>query len=241
MVSNSEQLRKFYKLEEDFTNYTLSNVARVKELKKFYNQNKPFFGKSILDLGCGGGILGFITKDSKYLGIDLNPDMISDARKYAHTSKLRTKFEVGDFTRCSIKGKFDTVTMLGNTLGHINIKLFRNTMVKLNEKTFSGSHFLIDYRDVVTMLFKKQWLDKMPITNSSNLTLISITAGYDALTGEILKNTLVHNKVVLKFRHAVWSPFILNALMQDYGWHLVKRTYTKRWEGWLDVYQKSLK
>ena len=135
-------------------------------------------------------------------------------------------------------GEFDIVDMLSNTLGHINVDLFRNMLKRLNKNVHRNSYFLVDYRDVVKLLFEKKWLDKMIIKRENKPTLLSITIGCDTVTGEILKQTLAGNRPLLNFTHAIWSPFILEAIMKDNGWLLIKRKYTKRWEGFFDVYKK---
>jgi SAM-dependent methyltransferase len=68
---------------------------------------------SILDLGCGQGILSrIVSKEFYYSGIDISPSLIKEARKLS--DKKNDIFLVGDITkdRSLIKDKFDYVCFI---------------------------------------------------------------------------------------------------------------------------------
>ena len=83
MLAN--QLKTYYRDHENYNDYLMKSKERVKSLKNLYNNNKKYFGKKVLDLTCGGGVMGFIVenKGHSYTGMDINPDMIQEAKKYA--------------------------------------------------------------------------------------------------------------------------------------------------------------
>jgi len=73
---------------------------------------RPKRGARILDLGCGTGDLLACLSEASYVGIDLNEDYISAARKrYAEQGT----FLVGDATKFSeqIKGPFEFIIAVG--------------------------------------------------------------------------------------------------------------------------------
>ncbi|MCD6576029.1 MAG: class I SAM-dependent methyltransferase [Nanoarchaeota archaeon] len=232
-------IKKFYRISEDLERYLVSDKKRVNSLKKVYVSNKKFFGKRVLDIACGGGVLGFIIepKGHSYTGIDINPDMIKNAKKYSKEVKSKNKFILGDATKKKITGKFDTITLLGNSLGHLTTSDFVKLLKNIEKNIHKGTYFIIDYRDVVTLLFEKKWKDKM-IERKRNEKVISITKAFDTKRGEIIKeafNETLKKKVT--FAHAVWAPFILEPIMSLSGWKLVKRKPASYWQGWLDVYR----
>ncbi len=83
-------IRKYYRTTDKYERYHPEGERR-KEIEELYNTFKKYFGKKILDIYCGGGILGFIVeKDGKgYVGVDINPDMISLAKEYAKKREQR--------------------------------------------------------------------------------------------------------------------------------------------------------
>ncbi len=234
-------IKKFYRTSEDFERYLASDKKRVDALKKLYSSNKKFFGKKVLDIACGGGVLGFIIepKGHTYVGIDINPDMIKSAKKHTKELKSKNKFILGDITKKKITGSFDTITFLGNSLGHFTTFDLMKLLKNIEKNTHKGTYFIIDYRDVVTILFEKKWKDKM-IEKKRNEKVISITKAFDTKRGEIIKEAFNETlKKKIRFAHAVWSPFILESIMNLSGWELVKRKPAPYWQGWLDVYEKS--
>src|SRR6056297_2780901 len=109
-----ENIRKLYRTTESFERYSIKNKERVQEIKKKYNKNKKYFGKAVLDIACGGGILGHIIEKEvdKYVGIDINYDMIKTAKENKEKDS-KTEFYKKDASEETIKGKFDTLTLIG--------------------------------------------------------------------------------------------------------------------------------
>jgi hypothetical protein len=111
-------------------------------------------------------------------------------------------------------------------------------MIKnLSEDAHKGTYFIIDYRDIVELLFKKQWKDRW--VEKKVKTIISLTTGADMKVGEIYKKAFEKNgKNKINFSHAIWSPFIIEPIMESFGWKLVSRKRIKEWQGWIDVYKR---
>jgi len=230
-----ENIRKLYRTTESFERYSINNKERVKEISKTYNKNKKYFGKSVLDIACGGGILGhIIEKDvDKYVGIDINPDMIKTAKETISSPK--TKFYQKDVSKRTIEEKFDTITLIGNSLGHINTHNFAKILKKIENNSKKGTYFILDYRDIVKMLYENKWKDKI-----ENKEFIIKTTGIDLLNGKMNQEASGKSKKSKTFQpHAIWSPFIIEPLMNEFGWELVKRRKEKEIQGWSEVYKKE--
>jgi SAM-dependent methyltransferase len=233
-------MKQYYRKSDHFGRYQMTNKDRVKRIKKIYLSNKKYFGKKVLDIACGGGVLGFVieSKGHAYTGIDINPDMISSAKKYAKEIRSQNKFLLGDATKKKINGKFDTITMLGNALCHINTHDFLIMLKNVSANTHKGTYFIIDYRDIVDLLFKKQWKDRW-IEKKVGKIIVSLTTGADTEFGEIYKKAFEKNgKNKINFSHTIWSPFIIEPIMKSFGWKLLKRKRIKEWQGWIDIYKK---
>jgi len=213
----------------------MQHQQRVQKLKRFYQANKTYFGKRVLDLACGGGILGFILEQHhhQYTGIDINKDMIHNARAHAKATHSQNTFILADITKKNIRQRFDTITLIGNSLGHINTHEFFCVLQNIPP----AQYFVVDYRDVVQLLFDKKWQHKMK--EKRKKTFISTTIKMNPNEGNIYKKAqTLQGKKILTFTHAIWSPFIIEPLMHTFGWTLVKRRKNKSWQGWTDIYKK---
>ncbi|MGI0155587.1 MAG: hypothetical protein ACREDE_05585, partial [Thermoplasmata archaeon] len=75
----------FYRRAENYRRYTLADSGRVRALGTLVQREERSFGRSVLDLACGGGILGFVLESPgrRYLGVDVNPEVSDVARAAA--------------------------------------------------------------------------------------------------------------------------------------------------------------
>lgn len=76
-----------------------------------------FSGDKVLDLACGrGGDLAKYTKTQSYVGIDMSPDSIAEAKTRAAGVPMQTEFEVQDITSLEMDrfeaGSLDTVSCM---------------------------------------------------------------------------------------------------------------------------------
>lgn len=149
----------YYRKHDSFSRYLAANQPRVRELSRLYASNKRYFGNRVLDLACGGGVLGFIVERDGhiYTGVDVNPDMISAARSYSRKVGSRNRFIIADITRIKIRGNFDTLCVLGNAMCHFSTAEFSGILDRTATSCRKGAHFIVDYRDMVRLMFDKQW------------------------------------------------------------------------------------
>ena len=84
-------------------------------LKKFISKYKPN-AKQILELACGTGtVLKPLSEKYKVYGIDLSSEMLKIAKK-----KVRLgKFYHQDMTKFNIKGKFDVILCVFDSINHL--------------------------------------------------------------------------------------------------------------------------
>jgi SAM-dependent methyltransferase len=120
----AKYLEKYYRSIDNSKRYSIEDRARTKELQRVVSAYNEYFGRKVLDIGCGGGILAHLLgKGHEYTGIDANRDMIRLARAHAPPGPV-VRFILGDARRYRFKGEFDTIAILGNTLCHFNTKGF---------------------------------------------------------------------------------------------------------------------
>ncbi len=236
-------VRSYYRRHDHFKRYSMDNEKRLKELSHLYSSNKRFFGRKVLDLACGAGILGFLTeRDGRdYVGIDKNPDMIKEAKKAGNRKSKRTRFLLGDVRAVRIPGKFDTLTLLGNAVIHFDTLELLTILRNVSGNVHEGAHFIVEYRDVVSMLYSGEWNPRKAQEQHDTVfgkVIGSRSIGVDPLSGNIKIQSLVDGRENLVFTHAIWSPFIIQPIMEAENYELVKRRENPR-NVWLDVYRAN--
>ena len=234
-------IRKYYRTTDKYERYHPEGERR-KEIEELYNTFKKYFGKKILDICCGGGILGFIVeKDGKgYVGVDINPDMISLAKEYAKKTRAKKcRFYLVDAKNFLLNEKFDTITCLGNALCHINVFDWIKIMENINKMSKKRAYLIVEYRDVVKLLYEKKWKDVM-VYEENGKKLVDLLAGADLRKGDFLKFAFSpENNETIEFTHAIWSPFIMRAIMQVLGWEIIEERENPKWQGITEVYKKK--
>jgi SAM-dependent methyltransferase len=217
-------LVKIYRTAEDYRRYAPDNSDRQTVLKDFYRKYRRYFGRSVLDLACGGGVLGGVLARSRlsYVGIDANPDMIHEARTAKRNSRQR--FVLGDIRRSRIAGRFDTVALLGNSLAHLSVADMTELLSRRASNVHRGTTFLVDYRDLVAMFWNGSW-SKVKIQTHVRGRVVHRARLVDLEGGKLHMRARPSSRGwVLDWAHAIWSPFILESLMQSHGWQLVRRS-----------------
>ena len=232
----------YYRKHDPFSRYLTTDKRRVKQLSGLYHSNKRYFGRRVLDIACGGGVLGFIIEKHghSYTGVDVNPDMISRAKNYAKKIGSRNRFIKRDATRMKIGGAFDTVCILGNALCHFSTHDLSRILENAATNCRKNTHVIVDYRDMVGLMFAKQWNVGTRLVEKDK-GRVSTTKRCDTRTGFVVTTTTdLRKKKEVLFAHAIWSPFIIEPIMNDHGWSLVQRSFSKRWSGWLDIYERTI-
>jgi SAM-dependent methyltransferase len=218
----------------------MGDPKRVEAFSSFYRTNRCYFGKRVLDICCGGGVLGFVLErhGHDYTGVDINPDMIRAARKTAKSNRSCCVFRLMDATRSRVPGRFDTISLNGNAVCHFGPPVFLKILRNVEGSLKRGAHFLVDYRDVIKLMAAHQWHERMEHKHSAG-KLIDLCDGCDTCRGEVPKHLEDRKgRHVLDFVHGIWSPFIMETIMAARGWKLVRRTEIAEWQGWADVYRK---
>jgi SAM-dependent methyltransferase len=225
-TSLRNELVKEYRTAEDYRRYGWGNVKRRRMLAKIFRKNRHYFGKKVLDLGCGGGVLGAIIEPTGryYIGVDGNPDMINLARREAEERGSKQQFLSGNFCKMKISGQFDTLTLIGNTMGHLAIRDMEELLKTRRANVHRESTFLIDYRDLVAMFYRGTWR-RVQVQTFVRGRIVHRTRTVDLRKGKlVMRARPSKDSWVLNWAHAIWSPFILESLMRSYGWRLESRS-----------------
>ena len=223
MYRMDRQLVRFYRTAENYLRYAPGHEGRTRELSRFYQRYRRYFGRSVLDLACGDGILGRVLERTRrtYVGVDANPDMLREARKSLSTRQSGQRFFKGDISTVRIGGRFDTVTLLGNALGHLNVEEMDELLHHRRSNVHPGSTFLLEYRDVVEMLWKRVWTPVYVQTHKRG-KVISRTRFVDFSKGRIhIQAKPARGNWTVEYTQALWSPFILDQVMKSGGWTAV--------------------
>lgn len=96
------------------------NPVRLKYVRDRIDQHwqcdecsrKPLEGRSVLDVGCGGGLLAepLARLGGRVTGLDASPEVISVAREHAAAMDLDIDYRAGDVQE--LKDRFDLVTAM---------------------------------------------------------------------------------------------------------------------------------
>jgi SAM-dependent methyltransferase len=217
----SRGLVRIYRTADDYRRYSPENADRRASLTSFYKAFRRYFGRSVLDLGCGGGALGAVIAPSgrSYLGVDTNPDMLREARKLTGL-----RFLEADITRDRIPGRFDTVTLIGNAMAHFSVGQMDKLLRARRSNVHVGSTFLLEYRDLIAMFWQNTWTH-VRVTTHVRGKIVHRARLLDLVKGTLDVRARPSTRAwVLDWSHAIWSPFILEMLMRSHGWVLVHRS-----------------
>jgi len=87
-------------------------AAIAAEVIQFALGRSDIAGRSVVDLGCGNGVLAIAAKLSgaaRVLGVDADPESIEVSRRNAERSEVEVEWDVADVS--SVHEPFDTVLM----------------------------------------------------------------------------------------------------------------------------------
>lgn len=225
-VNGPRLLVKVYRTAEDYRRYSPDNPDRLNALRTLIRRHRRYFGRSVLDLACGGGALEMVLPPSieTYLGVDANPDMIREARNLPARHSNRRRFVLGDVGRARITVRFDTIALLGNSLGHLTVAEMEDLLRRRAANAHVGSTFLVDYRDLVAMFWNGTW-SRAHLQTSARTDLTLRPRDLDLTSGRLqMQARPSSGRWNLVWDHAIWSPFILGAVMRGHGWRLVRRS-----------------
>jgi SAM-dependent methyltransferase len=234
----SQAIVRLYRTAENYRRYTMADAERERVLATLYRVERRFFGRRVLDMACGGGVLGFILEPlgHTYLGVDINPDMIRNATKAAALLGSHNRFLEGDAVNLRVPGRFDTLTLLGNALGHLSAIEFAELLASRRANVHVGSHFVIDYRDTVSMFYQGLWKRCLVETRKRG-RVVHRTRAVDTVSGLIHMQAKKAGDWTINFTQSIWSPFIVSTIMADHGWVRVRQRQTHSGECLVEVYR----
>ncbi len=122
---NKKEIDKFSKMADEwwdpegkFKPLHKFNPTRIKYIKeniinnfKLKNKSKPLSGISILDIGCGGGLLSepMSRMGANVMGIDASDKNIKIAKLHSKKNKLKINYLCSSPEKLKIKKKFDVI------------------------------------------------------------------------------------------------------------------------------------
>jgi 2-polyprenyl-6-hydroxyphenyl methylase/3-demethylubiquinone-9 3-methyltransferase len=116
---DANELRKFDSRAQDWwdTEGPFRTLHEINGLRLAYiAQRARLAGASVLDVGCGGGLLseGLADRGANVVGIDLGTDNLAAARVHAQTRGVRVDYRCLDVETLAdeLPGSFDVVTCL---------------------------------------------------------------------------------------------------------------------------------
>jgi len=116
---DQQELAKFAKLAAHWwdTNGELKTLHQLNPIRLDYIKNKAVLaGKSVIDIGCGGGILAesMALCGANVTGIDMNPSLIEVAKLHQLESKIKINYlhTSAEAIAEQYPGQYDVVTCL---------------------------------------------------------------------------------------------------------------------------------
>jgi len=147
---NKKEIDKFSKMADEwwdpegkFKPLHKFNPTRIKYIKeniinnfKFKNKSKPLSGISILDIGCGGGLLSepMSRLGANVTGIDASDKNIKIAKLHSKKNKLKINYLCSSPEKLKVTKKFDVILNM-EIVEHVeDIDFFLKSCSKLLEK-----------------------------------------------------------------------------------------------------------
>lgn len=144
------------------------------QLQFVKNQLGQIPGKKVLDIGCATGELSYrlATEGAEVTGIDLNPDLIAQAKSSKNHPGL--KFQVGnmlELTNDFQSESFDAILCFGNTLVHLlSVDRIREMMDGVNQVLKPRGKFLLQLLNYDYILNEK--VVELPLIETENIRFI---------------------------------------------------------------------
>jgi len=147
---NKKEIDKFSKMADEwwdpegkFKPLHKFNPTRIKYIKeniinnfKFKNKSKPLSGISILDIGCGGGLLSepMSRLGANVTGIDASDKNIKIAKLHSEKNKLKINYLCSSPEKLKVTKKFDVILNM-EIVEHVeDIDFFLKSCSKLLKK-----------------------------------------------------------------------------------------------------------
>ena len=147
---NYKEIKKFSKLSKEwwdpsgkFKPLHKFNPVRIEYIKQniieHFNTNnsiKPLINLSLLDIGCGGGLLSepMYNLGAKVTGIDASKKNINVAKNHAKKNKLKINYLIASPEKLRIKKKFDIILSMEIVEHILDLNYFIKSCEKLLKK-----------------------------------------------------------------------------------------------------------
>ncbi|MCQ2736052.1 MAG: class I SAM-dependent methyltransferase [bacterium] len=172
--------------EKSYIRQRASEYERlVKEGSFIASMISDSYEKTAIDLGCGigGHICGLAENGFRAIGIDINEQILKEARERIVLRNLSAGFICSDFYSSSPEGQFDCAMMLGGTFGLGDDRENFNLISSISEIIPAGGRIVIgsDNREYIVASAEysrggqKKWIkeDRYYICEESMFDLLS--------------------------------------------------------------------
>ncbi len=136
--------------DEIYASIEKDYAAEAGKAHKIIQKFKQSPGKSLLDVACGTGVhAGYLNKYYQVEGVDLDPQMISVARK----KHPKIRFHQGDMTDFDLGRQFDAIVCLFSSIGYVKTKSRLQKAIKTMDRHLLPGGVLL----VEPWFTPKQW------------------------------------------------------------------------------------
>ncbi len=226
-------LEKYYVSLEDMASYvedTESGAMRQKQFVEFYEKHKNIFGKKVLDLCCGGGIVAnyLARQGHEVTAVDYLEILLERARKNA-PSKENPKYICADVSTYEISEDYDTVIIWGNSIAHFSPVQLADLFKRIKKRT---KYLVLEYSDFISFGFTDN-LKKLIVEKTENGKLaLDIYSSYDGENSRMIKYCFVpEDKDLFEFFVYLHNPGHVSGLLTALDYTLEKRIPTFRFFG----------
>ena len=128
--------------DEIYASVDKDYVAEVSKAHKIIQKHKQSSGKYLLDVACGTGAhAGLLSKYYQVEGLDLDPQMLSVAKK----KHPKIRFHQGDMTSFDLSRQFDVIACLFSSIGYDKTKSRLQKAIKtMSQYLLPGGVLLIE-------------------------------------------------------------------------------------------------
>ncbi|MGE5250293.1 MAG: class I SAM-dependent DNA methyltransferase [Bacteroidota bacterium] len=137
MFSNSAQ---YY--DDIYASIDKNYAAEARKTHRFIRKHKASSGKRLLDVACGTGIhAGLLAKYYQVEGLDLDPEMLSVARK----KHPEIPFQQGDMVDFVLRSQFDAIVCLFSSIGYVRTRTrLRKALRNMSAHLLPGGVLLVE-------------------------------------------------------------------------------------------------
>ena len=136
--------------------------------------------RSVLDLGCGTGsaTLAFARAGLQATGVDLSPEMLAHARKYAAAEELEISFLEADMTDLPLEERFDLATCIYDAFNYLAdqravMRFFHNAYRRLE----TGGYLVFDMNTLARLT--SSWEQGLVLAGDSDDLYVTYRSWFD--------------------------------------------------------------